>query len=146
MAKVILVYGSMTGNTETLSQSVQEGLKISGVDVLVKSASDIQPDELKNYDGIILGCSTWGDGELQDDFISFEKQMGNIKLDGKKAACFGPGDSAYPQFCKAVDILEERLKNCGAEIIGDSLKINGEVESKLKATEEWGTTIGQALK
>ena len=146
MVKAILVYGSMTGNTEILSQSVQEGLKISGVDVLVKSAAETQPEELKNYDGIILGCSTWGDGELQDDFISFEENMKKIDLSGKKTACFGPGDSAYPQFCKAVDILEETLKSCGAKIIIDSLKIDGEVEPKLEEAKDWGKKIGERLK
>ena len=123
-----------------------KGLKNSGIDVLIKSVAEANPEELKNYDGIVLGCSTWGDGELQDDFIPFEKEMEKVDLSGKKAACFGPGDSAYPQFCKAVDVLEEKLKNCGAKIIIDSLKIDGKVESKLEEAKDWGKKIGQLLK
>ena len=146
MAKVIIVYGSMTGNTETLSEAIEKGIKISGIDVSIQNVSNVQPAALKDYDGIILGCSTWGDGELQDDFVSFEKEMEKVDLSGKKAACFGPGDSAYPQFCKAVDVLEEKLKNCGAKIIIDSLKIDGEVESKLEEAKNWGEKIGQLLK
>ena len=44
--------------------------------------------------------------------------MANISLKGKKAAVFGPGDKKnYPDtFCKAVDILEDRLKECEAEM------------------------------
>lgn len=146
MAKVIIIYGSTTGNTETLSKFVDEGLKSSEVEVIIKNVARVNPEELKDYDAIVLGCSTWGDGELQDDFISFEEEMGNIKLDGKKAACFGPGDSVYPQFCKAVDVLEDTLKNCGAEIIIDSLKIDGDVESELEKVKDWGRGIGQMLK
>ncbi|MCK4519165.1 MAG: flavodoxin [Candidatus Omnitrophica bacterium] len=145
MAKAIVVYGSTTGNTETLSKSVGEGLKDSGVEVLVKNAARVTSEELKDYDGIILGCSTWGDGELQDDFISFEEEMGKISLEGKKAACFGPGDSAYPQFCKAVDVLENKMKECGAEIVIDSLKIDGDVESELEKVKDWGKRIGQMI-
>ena len=146
MAKIIIIYGSTTGNTEILSKFVEKGLRSSGVDVVIKNAEKAQPEELKDYDGIILGCSTWGDGELQDDFISFEEEMGKIGLDGKKAAVFGPGDSSiYPQFCKAVNILEERLKSCGAEIITDSLKIDGDVELKLEEAKDWGKKIGQLL-
>ena len=38
--------------------------------------------------------------------------MANISLKGKKAAVFGPGDKKnHPDtFCKAVDLLEDRLK------------------------------------
>lgn len=145
MAKVIIIYGSTTGNTETLSGYIKNGLKASGADVLAKNVSEANPKELNDYDGIILGCSTWGDGELQDDFISFEEVMKEAELSGKKAACFGPGDSMYPQFCKAVDILEKRLESCGAEIISEALKIDGDVDSGAEEAEEWGKKIGQKL-
>ncbi len=147
MAKVIIVYGSTMGNTETLSKSVEEGLKGLGMDVLVKNVVETKPEELKNYDAIVLGCSTWGDGELQDDFIEFESKMNDLILTGKKAACFGPGDNEMyaDTFCMAVDILEDRLKKCGAEIVVDSLKIDGDVEPGLEKAKEWGKQIGQML-
>ncbi len=145
MKKAIIIYGSTTGNTETLSKYVEKGLKASGIDVVVKNVTDSDPEELKDYDVIILGSSTWGDGELQDDFIPFEEKMRKIKLDGKKGAVFGPGNSIYPQFCKAVDILEERLKSCGAQIIIDSLKIDGDIEPQLKKAEDWGKNLGEKL-
>jgi len=145
MKKAIVIYGSTTGNTKSLSKYVEKGLKASGADVVVKNVAESNPEELKDYDVIILGCSTWGDGELQDDFISFEKEMEKIKLDGKKGAVFGPGNSIYPQFCKAVDILEERLKSCGVEIIIDSLKIDGDIEPELNKAEDWGKNLGEKL-
>ena len=110
---------------------------------MVKNVTESNPKELKDYDVIILGSSTWGDGELQDDFIPFEKDMRKIKLDRKKGAVFGCGDSMYPQFCKAVEILEERLKSCGVEIIVDSLKIDGDIEPKLNKAEDWGKDLGE---
>ncbi len=148
MAKAILVYGSMTGNTEILSKSVEEGLKSSNVEVVVKNVEHAGVEELKDYDVIIFGCSTWGEGELQDDFIAFEEEMGKISLNGKKAAVFGPGDiEIYPDtFCEAVNILEKRLRNCGAEIVIDSLKIDGDVEPKCEEAKEWGRKIGEILK
>ena len=148
MAKAILIYGSTIGNTEILSKSVEEGLKISDVEVTVKNVETANVEELKDYDAIILGCSTWGEGELQDDFVSFEQEMGKISLNGKKAAVFGPGDGdVYPNtFCVAVDILEKRLRNCGAEIIADSLKIDGDVEPKCEEAKNWGKKIGEILR
>ena len=148
MVKAILIYGSTIGNTEILSKSVEEGLKISEVEVVVKNVETASVEELKDYDVIIFGCSTWGEGELQDDFVSFEEEMGKISLNGKKAAVFGPGDSEiYPDtFCDAVDILEKRLKNCGAEIVIDSLKIDGDVEPKCEEAKNWGKKIAEILK
>ncbi|MEA1906346.1 MAG: flavodoxin, partial [Euryarchaeota archaeon] len=130
MAKTILIYGSTTGNTEELSGRVAAGLEQGGADVTVKDVADTGVDELASYDAIVFGCSTWGDGELQDDFIDFHADMDGAALDGKKAAVFGPGDSDdYPDtFCDAVDILEDALKKCGADIVTENLKVDGDVE------------------
>lgn len=147
MSKVILIYGSTTGNTEKLSESVAEGLELSGLDIKVKRVEDSRPQELEDYDLIILGCPTWGEGELQDDFIPFEEGMENLDLNGKKAAVFGPGDSDYELFCEAVNILEKRLKECGAQIVIDSLKVDGDIEdSALKEAESWAQKLGKLIK
>ena len=146
MVKVILIYGSTTGNTEALSESVKEGLESSGAEVTVKEVSTSKPEEMNDYDGIVLGCSTWGAGELQDDFIEFEEGMKKVNLKNKKAAVFGPGDSEMYEdtFCEALDILEKRLKDCGAEIIIDSLEIDGDIETAaLEKAKEWGKQAGQ---
>ncbi|MCK4459098.1 MAG: flavodoxin [Methanosarcinales archaeon] len=147
MAKVILVYGSTTGNTEVLSEHVAAGLKQAGADVTVKNVTDAGVDELIDYDAIVFGCSTWGDGELQDDFIDFHDEMDGILLEGKKAAVFGPGDSdGYPDtFCDAVDILEGRLENCGTVIVAESFKVDGDVEPAFEDAEAWASKVAEAL-
>ena len=147
MAEAIVVYGSTTGNTETLSESVVAGLEKGGVEVTVKNVVEASVDELAGYDLIVLGCSTWGEGELQDDFFDLYDEMESVSLTGKKAAVFGSGDSdMYPDtFCEAVNLLEERLKTCGATLIADSLKIDGDVEPPLGDAEAWGLKIAGLL-
>lgn len=147
MAKIILVYGSTTGNTEVLSEHVAAGLKQAGADVTVKNVIDAGVDELIDYDAIVFGCSTWGVGELQDDFIDFHDEMDGTFLEGKKAAVFGPGDSdGYPDtFCVAVDILEERLENCGALIVAESFKVDGDIEPAFEDAKTWGLGVAEAL-
>ena len=147
MAKVIVIYGTTTGNTETLAEGVVSGLKKGGVEVTVKNVTGANVDELTGYDLIVLGSSTWGEGELQDDFIGFHEAMDKISLAGKKAAAFGPGDSSmYPDtFCSAVEILEEKLKKCGAQLVIEGLKIDGEVQPAMKQAEEWGEKIARSL-
>jgi len=146
MSKVILIYGSTTGNTEKLSESIAEGLELSGVGVVVKRVEDSRPQELEDYDVIILGCPTWGEGDLQEDFIPFEEDMENLDLNGKDAAVFGPGDSEFELFCGAVNILEKRLKECDAQIVMDSLKVDGDIgELVLEKAKSWGEKLGQII-
>ena len=154
MAKTILIYGSTTGNTESLSESVLEGLKKGNVDVTIKNVTEINVNKLANYDLIVLGCSTWGtepDQEdvemLQQDFQKFYNEMDNISLKGKKAAVFGPGDQeGYPDsFCKAVDILEDRLTECGAQIVAEGFKVDGDVETAMVDAEVWGLDVAKSF-
>jgi len=136
MVKAIVIYGSTTGTTEDIAQIVAQEMKSSGMDVAVKNVSSSDPEELADYDVILLGCSTWGNGELQDDYIDFEEKLRSVDLNGKKAAVFGPGESSYPLFCKAVDILEETLKKTGTELIISGLKIDvmeGDYSHKVKS-------------
>src|SRR5689334_1819005 len=112
MANAIIVFGTTTGNTEILAEYVADGIDMAGVDVTLKNCTQASPNELLNYDLIALGCSTWGDGDMQDDFISFFDRLEGISLRGKRAFAFGPGDSAYDEsFCKAVDMIDQRLRD-----------------------------------
>jgi len=142
-----LVYGSTTGNTEILAEHVAAGLECGLANVTVKNVTEASVDELADYDAIVFGCSTWGEGDLQDDFVDFHKAMDGISLEGKKAAVFGPGDSEeYPDsFCKKMDILEETLKKCGAEIVTESFKVDGDVEPAFEDAEAWGLKVAKAL-
>jgi flavodoxin I len=146
-AKVVLIFGSTTGNTKMLSEHVAAGLERGMAKVTVKNVTEASVDELADYDAIIFGCSTWGEGDLQDDFVDFHEAMEGVSLEGKKAAVFGPGDSEeYPDsFCMAVDILEERLRKCGAEIVAEGFKVDGEVEPAFEDAETWGFKVAKAL-
>lgn len=144
MSNSIVVFGSSMGNTQRLTEGVVEGLREGGLEVTAKDVSNTGVEELNEYDLIVLGCSTWGAGDLQDDFVDFyEKICGIPSLEGKKAAVFGPGDSdMYPDtFCDAVDMIEERLKELGAEIVVESFKVDGDVEAVMTEAKEWGLKV-----
>jgi len=147
MANVILVFGSTTGNTEMLAEHVAAGLEQGMASVTVKNVTEASGDELAENDAIVFGCSTWGEGDLQDDFVDFHEAMDGVSLEGKKAAVFGPGDSEEyaDSFCVAVDMLEETLKKCGAKIVVKGFKVDGEVEPTFADAESWGLKVAKAL-
>jgi len=66
MANVILVFGSTTGNTEMLAEHVVAGLEEGMASVTVKNVTEASVDELADNDAIVFGCSTWGEGDLQE--------------------------------------------------------------------------------
>ncbi len=142
MAIVGIIYGSSTGNTESAANQIQaqfDGGEISSV------ASLSSMDELKKYDLIILGSSTWGLGDLQDDW---EVQINNLKgldLSGKKVAVFGTGDQeSYPDtFVDAMGILYDAVAETKATLIGN-WPVDGYDYGESRAVRD-GEFVGLAL-
>ena len=141
MAKIVLIYASMSGNTEMMAEAVVKGIQEAGEEVkVIDVMNGVFAKDLLDYDGILLGSYTWGDGELPDDFLEFYEEMEGIDLTGKKAAVFGSGDTGYYDFCAAVDILSEKLKERGADVLPEGLKVD---LTPSEDEEEACTTLGR---
>ncbi|MDR4888004.1 flavodoxin [Fredinandcohnia sp. QZ13] len=123
MTNAILVYASMSGNTELMATYIAEGVKEKGIQLDVKECFEIDPEELVNYDGIIIGSYTWGEGELPDELLDFYDEMDHLDFYLKKSAVFGSGSTLYSNYGGAVDLLVEKLKQNGADVIVEPLKI-----------------------
>lgn len=136
MTNIVLIYASMTGNTEEMSEAIAEGVREEGAELVMKSVMDANASELEHYDGILLGAYTWGDGDLPDEFLDFCNEMDDIQLEQKKAAAFGSCDSYYSAYGAAVDLLIDKLKQRGAEVVLPGLKID--LEPSSQETEECG--------
>ncbi len=151
MAKAIVVYGSSSGETEWVSEIIADVLRENGIEVTLKDVTELgEPEDILNYDLILIGSSTWGLGELQRDMKVFEPELRKLNLAGKFAAAFGPGDRiGYPDhFCRAVDIIEDDLIRCGAEIIMPPLKVDEseEREEREKKIRKWAEELAETLK
>lgn len=132
MSKVMIIYGSSTGNTEFTAETISDFLSEKDYDVTMSNVSLTGVDIFQeDYDLFLLGCSTWGEEEieLQEDFEPFYDELnGNVFLNGKQFALFGCGDSSYTYFCGAVDVIEDKVRKLGGDIITGSLKIDGDPE------------------
>lgn len=118
MSKYGIYYGSTTGTTREIAEKIAERLGVAPADV--HDVADTAPDTVAAYDVLLLGSSTWGDGELQDDWPDFLHGLSALSLKGKKIAIFGVGDETnVDTFCNAVGLLYGALQNTGATFIGD---------------------------
>lgn len=128
--RCILVYASMTGNTEAMAEAIMGGLTQCGCHPAQLPMYKARAAQLLDYDYIMIGSYTWGDGEVPDEALDFYDELDDISLEGKKAAVFGSCDSNYLEYGAAVDQLEQKLRQRGAEIIVPSLKVDQAPKSR----------------
>jgi len=55
MPKILIIYQSVTGNTAAMAESVEEGVRRAGVDVVRQKIEDTSVDDLLEPEGIIIG-------------------------------------------------------------------------------------------
>jgi flavodoxin I len=115
MKKTCILYGSSTGNTESIANILADKL---GADKFDVSTAPI--DAIKSCDNIIMGASTWGIGDLQDDWETFLPMISDLDLSGKTIAFYGLGDSSsYPDsFVDAMGIIFNAIKDKGCKFVG----------------------------
>ena len=91
MNATIVIYGSSTGTCEAIAEKIASKLGCKALNV-----QDLTADIVAANQNLILGTSTWGAGELQDDWYDGLKTLQGADLSGKTIAIFGCGDcSSY---------------------------------------------------
>ena len=148
MSKVLIVYGSSTGNTESIAEAIQKQLEAKGHEVESKNAADVTAAGMADgFDAVLMGCSAWGvdEVELQDDFAPLADEFDAMGLKGKKVAAFASGDSSYENFCGAVDVIEAGAKGAGAEIIAGGLKVEGAASDAPSDIEDFVNDVCKSL-
>lgn len=147
MKKVIVVYASMSGNTEKIADFIIDKLKDFQFIIVRKEMEYCEAAELLSYDGILIGSYTYGDGEIPFEAEAFYEELSQMNLTGKKAAVFGSGDSAYSIFCGAVSEFEEQLKNVGATIVKEGLRmeLSPELPEEIELCQGFAIQFGNAL-
>ncbi len=115
MKKTIVVYGSSTGTCESIAEKIGAKLNAEVINV-----QDLSAEQIAANDNLILGTSTWGAGELQDDWYDGVNTLKGADLNGKTIALFGCGDaeSYSDTFVGGMGELYDAVKDSGANIIG----------------------------
>lgn len=142
MKSVGIFYGSTTGNTESAAKMIQ---KAFGSDAEIHDVSSAKAGDLEAYVHVIFGSSTWGIGDLQDDFDSFLGELDKANLEGKQVAIFGCGDQASygDSYVDAIGKIYAVLCNKGCEIVGKT-STDGYTHVASEA-ETGGQFVGLAL-
>jgi flavorubredoxin len=107
MSKTLVLYYSRTGNTEKMAKAVEEGVKtVQGVDVELNY--HVSPEELANFDAVIVGVPTYHHDMTMDIKTLFEEAaVKGVTLKGRIGAAFG----SYGWSGEAPKLVLEIMKN-----------------------------------
>lgn len=143
MKKISIIYGSSTDNTKEAAQKIAERLNQFAPEL--KDVAKCDVDDFTAADCLILGTSTWGVGELQDDWYSALTKLKPVDLSGKTVALFGLGDlMGYSDtFVNGMGELYEFFAKKGCKIVGfvDTDKYSFEYSSAVVNGEFVGLPI-----
>lgn len=127
MTKVGIFFGTDTGTTRRVAKTIAKTL---GGDTAAKPVNirNATVSDLLDYDVLILGSPTYGDGELPglstgnmtESWGEFLPKLQGSDFSGKKVALYGTGDQQKygSNFASALRYLHDAFIECGADIIG----------------------------
>jgi len=136
-----IFYTTSTGNSSEIANKISEAL--DGVEVFELSGAGVE--KINDFDKVIIGGSTWGDGELNDDLDEIWDDFCAVDFSGKTVALFSLGDQdGYGDtFCDALGIVYEQVTSAGATVVG-STSTDGYEYDESKAEVD-GQFVGLAI-
>ena len=118
MSRIGLFYASSTGNTENVAKTIVANM--DGAEIVLHNVADCVDNAMEQYQHIIIGVSTWGEGDLQDDWEDFFPNISKTDFSYKTVALFGLGDQEEycDNFLDAMGTIYDEVVEKGATVVG----------------------------
>jgi len=113
-----LLYGSQTGNAETLAETLAERAKSRGLQVHCYDMDEYPVRQLKKEQRLAIITSTHGEGDPPDNAMELYEFLGSRKapkLADTHYAVLALGDSSYEHFCQTGKDFDQKLQALGAQ-------------------------------
>ncbi|WP_404454488.1 flavodoxin [Virgibacillus necropolis] len=133
MSKILMLYASVTGNTEEIAVAIAEMLQKYNHEITMKTfdMDAIDVEEFNEYDAVLVGTYSWDDGAMPYEVEDFYDELEDVDLTGKVVGVFGSGDTFYlDTFGGAIDLLGQRFVELGADVMPDWIKIDLEPDKE----------------
>ena len=117
--KILIVFDSSTGNTEKMAHAVEDGVKRTNLDPVIKRVDEASVDELPNYEGLILGSPVYY-GLPSSKIKAFIDESVKLhgKLDGKAGGAFASAGGTHTGAETTIMALNQALMIHGFVIQG----------------------------
>jgi flavodoxin I len=118
---VAIIFGSSTGNTEYVANKV---LRAFGEEnAALHNIGDPETLEvIRSSTNIVCCLSTWGAGDMQDDWDGLIEELKKVNYAGKKIGILGLADQQnYPDtFADGMAVLARIVRSRGGTVIGQT--------------------------
>jgi flavorubredoxin len=144
MPKALVIYHTQTGNTEKLALAVKEGMESSGIEVILKKASEASLEDLLVSSGYCFGTPDYFSymaGALKD-FFDRTYYPSESKITNRPYVCFVShgGDG------KAVASLEKMAERFKLKKITEPLLVEGRPKKEdLEKAKELGKKLAKRI-
>ena len=144
---LLVLFGSQSGNAESLAKQVNKQAKTRGFESRVSSMDEVEMAALRKEKNVLLITSTWGEGEMPDNAAPFwdalNQNGSSPLLKGINFSVLALGDRNYADtFCLAGKLLDDRFEELGATRIHP--RIDCDVDFDAPA-EQWSKGVLDAL-
>lgn len=132
-----ILYGSQTGNSESLANDAAAQAKSHGLLAVVKSMDEVNIGQLAEMPYLLIITSTYGEGAMPDNAEMLWQAANSEaapKLDNVSYSVLALGDTSYDLFCQAGIDWDRRLAELGATRVFDRVDCDVDFEN---LAENW---------
>ncbi|QWF71539.1 sulfite reductase flavoprotein subunit alpha [Methylomonas paludis] len=131
-----ILYGTQTGNSESLANDAAAKAKSHGLLPIVKSMDKVEIGQLAGMAYLLIITSTYGEGAMPDNaelLWDAANSEAAPNLEGINYSVLALGDTSYDLFCQAGIDWDNRLQELGATRIFD--RVNCDVDFEAPAAQ-----------
>ena len=147
MKKVLVAYGSRTGNTEKMAEYIAEGVRFSGNEVELRKITEIKrAEDLQGYGAYVFGSPTYH-RDMMGSMKTFLFLGENAGLEGKVGGAFGSythsGDAPGIILDTMQYVFKMEISTLGSLRLKETII---DTPDGMKACQDYGRSLGEKLK
>lgn len=143
MGKVLVVYSTRGGETQSIAALIAEGIRFTGAEAKSVNVTDIKKEaDLEGYDGYVFGSATYH-GEMMQAMKTMLFLAEKINLEGKAGGAFG----AFGWSGEAPGRIYDTMKNIfKMKMVNDPLMLkSSSLGGGIKMAQDYGRKVGEIL-
>lgn len=147
--KIAVSFSTLSGNTAVVAQRLFDYLNENGHNVDLLDHVNTNPDQLKQYDLVFFGSSTYGDGDLNPitEFFFSQADQQTHNCNNTHFAFFSLGDSSYPNFSTSGTLSSEKINSMNGAILEPIKQIDGTPNAEIfQEIQQWSDKIISQLR
>jgi flavorubredoxin len=144
MGKVLIVFATRTGETQTIADLIGEGIRMAGHQADVVNVKNVRGEaDMTGYDGYVFGSATYH-GDMLQAMKTFLFIAEKAPLEGRIGGAFG----SFGWSGEANDRLYQTMKNIfKMEMVPDCLRLKtSSLGGGVQMAQEYGRQLAQKLK